>query len=221
MLPLDFPYHVDANSASVTHDGTKVDTVDKNGATPLLGALYLGKLEAAKILLKHGANPDFRAKGGFTGLMLAAMTGNVKATQVLLDGKADVNAETDQGQTALLLASVKGETEVVKLLLARGADINGVDVNGATPLIRADAKRTLESRHVSWARPGSKPSRYKNDRSNAAVWAIAFRAVGTPLGAALLDKSGSSLHIAGRLRADEWRGEVRVQLHLEDAALAS
>jgi single-stranded-DNA-specific exonuclease len=49
---------------------------------------------------------------------------------------------------------------------------------------------------------------------------IAFRAVGTPLGACLLETSGSTLHLAGKLRAEEWRGEIRVQLHLEDAAPA-
>jgi len=56
------------------------------------------------------------------------------------------------------------------------------------------------------------------DQRGGRLAGIAFRAVGTPLGAALLDTAGSSLHIAGRLRADEWRGELRVQLHLEDAA---
>ena len=50
--------------------------------------------------------------------------------------------------------------------------------------------------------------------------AIAFRAVGSPLGDALLDGAGVSLHLGGRLRADEWRGETRVQLQIEDAAAA-
>lgn len=59
------------------------------------------------------------------------------------------------------------------------------------------------------------------DQRGGRLGGIAFRAVGTPLGAALLDTTGTSLHLAGRLRADEWRGEVRVQLHLEDAARAS
>ncbi|MBV8536213.1 MAG: single-stranded-DNA-specific exonuclease RecJ [Alphaproteobacteria bacterium] len=49
---------------------------------------------------------------------------------------------------------------------------------------------------------------------------IAFRAVGSPLGNALLDGAGVSLHLGGRLRADDWRGETRVQLQIEDAAAA-
>jgi single-stranded-DNA-specific exonuclease len=50
--------------------------------------------------------------------------------------------------------------------------------------------------------------------------AIAFRAVGTPLGEGLLKSRGRFLHAAGRLKANEWNGEIRVQLEIEDAAAA-
>ncbi len=50
--------------------------------------------------------------------------------------------------------------------------------------------------------------------------AIAFRAADMPLGKALLKARGKRIHAAGRLRADEWQGRKRVQLHLEDAAPA-
>jgi single-stranded-DNA-specific exonuclease len=50
--------------------------------------------------------------------------------------------------------------------------------------------------------------------------AIAFRAADTDLGRALLAARGKRIHAAGRLRADEWNGRVRVQLHLDDAAPA-
>ncbi len=47
--------------------------------------------------------------------------------------------------------------------------------------------------------------------------AIAFRAVGTPLGEGLLGARGRTLHVAGRLRQDDWNGRTRVQLEIEDA----
>lgn len=50
--------------------------------------------------------------------------------------------------------------------------------------------------------------------------AIAFRCATTPLGEDLLASRGKLIHAAGRLRADEWQGRARVQLHLEDAAAA-
>ncbi|HTH98487.1 MAG TPA: single-stranded-DNA-specific exonuclease RecJ [Stellaceae bacterium] len=48
--------------------------------------------------------------------------------------------------------------------------------------------------------------------------AIAFRALETPLGQALLRSDGALLHVAGHLRADSWQGRDGVQLFIEDAA---
>ncbi len=47
--------------------------------------------------------------------------------------------------------------------------------------------------------------------------AIAFRAAGTPLGDGLMGARGKSLHVAGRLRQDDWNGRTRVKLEIEDA----
>lgn len=51
--------------------------------------------------------------------------------------------------------------------------------------------------------------------------AIAFRIADLPLGKALLASRGKRIHVAGRLRAEEWQGRKRVQLQLEDAAPAA
>jgi single-stranded-DNA-specific exonuclease len=50
------------------------------------------------------------------------------------------------------------------------------------------------------------------------VNAIAFRAVGQPLGKALLDNRGRVVHAAGQIAIDRWQGEERVQLRLADLA---
>lgn len=50
--------------------------------------------------------------------------------------------------------------------------------------------------------------------------AIAFRSADTELGQALLKARGGRIHVAGRLKAEEWNGQMRVQLLLEDAAPA-
>jgi len=54
----------------------------------------------------------------------------------------------------------------------------------------------------------------------AAVNAIAFRAAGQKLGAALLQNRGRPVHAAGSLAIDRWNGEERVQLRLIDIAPA-
>ena len=51
--------------------------------------------------------------------------------------------------------------------------------------------------------------------------AIAFRAAGTPLGEGLLQSRGRPIHVAGKLRTDDWNGQERVQLQIEDAAAST
>ena len=50
------------------------------------------------------------------------------------------------------------------------------------------------------------------------VNAIAFRAIGQPLGRTLLENRGHALHAAGHIAVDRWQGEKRVQLRLLDVA---
>ena len=48
--------------------------------------------------------------------------------------------------------------------------------------------------------------------------AVAFRAVGQPLGELLLSSSGLPLHLAGSVRRESWGGRERIELQIEDAA---
>jgi single-stranded-DNA-specific exonuclease len=50
------------------------------------------------------------------------------------------------------------------------------------------------------------------------IKAIAFRAMGTELGEALLGERQFPLHIAGRLTIDDWSGSRVPSIHIEDAA---
>ncbi len=53
----------------------------------------------------------------------------------------------------------------------------------------------------------------------AIVNAMAFRAVGSKLGNALLENRGQQLHVAGSLTIDRWQGTERVQLRVCDVAV--
>ena len=52
------------------------------------------------------------------------------------------------------------------------------------------------------------------------IGAIAFRALGRPLGDALLAARGHPLHVAGTLSLDRWQGNEHVELRVLDAAAA-
>jgi single-stranded-DNA-specific exonuclease len=61
---------------------------------------------------------------------------------------------------------------------------------------------------------------FLGDATGGRLKAIAFRAAGTPLGRALLDRAGSTLHLAGRLRLERWQEREDVQFMISDAAPA-
>ena len=59
------------------------------------------------------------------------------------------------------------------------------------------------------------------DGMGGRIEAIAFGALETPLGAAILNHEGARFHIAGKLDINEWGGRQNVQLRLDDAAPAA
>lgn len=50
------------------------------------------------------------------------------------------------------------------------------------------------------------------------IKAMAFRAVGTPLGDALLNAGTRAFNILGHLKINEWQGKTSVEMHISDAA---
>ena len=61
---------------------------------------------------------------------------------------------------------------------------------------------------------------FLTDSFGVRLKAIAFRALDTDLGQALLQHGGRNLHIAGRLKLDTWGGGTSVQLLIDDAVNA-
>jgi single-stranded-DNA-specific exonuclease len=57
-------------------------------------------------------------------------------------------------------------------------------------------------------------------REGQGIDAVAFRVADAPLGLGLLKSRGKTVHVAGRLKRDDYGGTPRVQLHIEDAVAA-
>jgi ankyrin repeat protein len=117
-------------------DAAEIGWRNARGATLLTDACYWGQVEAARLLLDRGADPNQPTADGFLDIhpLAAAVAtpdtpnpsddeANVVAlVTLLLDRGADVNGRRKDGLTALHAAGYRGLLQVIRLLLDRGAD---------------------------------------------------------------------------------------------------
>ncbi len=108
-----------------------IDSVNKNGFTPLILACYSGNNKVATFLVEKGCDVNYKSEMG-TALMASAVKGNVEMITVLLSKNAAINSTDDNGITALMFAVKFGNKEAVKMLLQNHADKTIKDKEGKT-----------------------------------------------------------------------------------------
>lgn len=103
-------------------DAVRAEAAD--GFTALHLAAFFGHLEAAAVLLEHGAAPDALAGNGslLRPLHSAAAGGHAAIVGLLLERGADPNARQHGGYVPLHSAAGRGDEVSVRLLLEHGAD---------------------------------------------------------------------------------------------------
>ena len=96
-----------------------VNTVDKDGRTPLCVAAWNGQLDVVKLLLKSiGIDVNKSDMVGRTPLHLASHRGHGEIVKVLLkDNRIRVNMADREGFTPLIEAAFSGMAQVVQLFL--------------------------------------------------------------------------------------------------------
>ena len=93
--------------------------------TALHEASERGHIDAVKVLLDHGADPNIvDEENGQTPLHLAAVNNYKEVTKALLDKGAQPNKADENGETPLIYVVFKGLNDIVKILLDGGADPN-------------------------------------------------------------------------------------------------
>jgi len=88
---------------------------------PLHAAAAAKQFDAARMLIKRGANVNAAHQAGYTPLHAVAATGQLEFAELLLISGADVNAKTDAGKTPLTMALEAGQGEMAALLRKHGA----------------------------------------------------------------------------------------------------
>ena len=98
--------------------GAKPDAVANNPTRvmPLHSAASARNLEAARLLLDHGALVNARQQAGWVPIHAAAQNGDRAMVDLLLQRGADPGLTNDDGKTAAMVAADKGHPEIAALL---------------------------------------------------------------------------------------------------------
>ena len=119
-----------------------------------------GRLDALKLLRRHGANLEATDEDGNTALMKASQNGKANCVEALLEWGADKDAASGpygsyDGRTALHRAAEYGHLECARLLVRAGADRAKKNRDGKTALElarqegKAEVAALLEQADVS------------------------------------------------------------------------
>ncbi len=113
-----------------------VNSYASDGFTPVALAAFFGHSDLAKLLLKHGADPNRAANNAMkvNALHAAVARENLELCRHLIVNGADVNAVQMQNITPLHAAVHRGNSELTRLLIENGADITIVSESGDTAL---------------------------------------------------------------------------------------
>ena len=118
--------------------GADINFLDGSGDTPFMAAAHAGCLEAAKLLIRHGADPDKRGRTTCTVLNEAARSGRMEMIRYLVEElKLPVNQQDYFGWSPVFCAAQHCCIEALQYLLEHGGDPNLPDKDGVTPLMRA------------------------------------------------------------------------------------
>lgn len=108
-----------------------VNRRNRHGDTALLMAVLKPSLEASKLLLDHGADPN---PPGWAPLHYSMLSDSKEIAKLLIAKGANVDARAPNSQTALMLAVKQGKIELVTLLVEANADKDLKDADGVTAL---------------------------------------------------------------------------------------
>jgi ankyrin repeat protein len=108
---------------------------EDRGVTPLHVAAESGATEAARLLLKKGADGNARDESGRTPLLLAAEHHRPEIVRLLIEAGAKVDAKDDLGSVPLCWAT--GDKDCVEMLLKAHAEFKAADKHVGPPVLVA------------------------------------------------------------------------------------
>jgi uncharacterized protein len=130
--------------------GAAIEARDGHGRTPLHVAAFMQRQDAARALLRLGADANALEAQKYDIVTLAAVADDVAMLKIALaDGGNAKNITSPYEGTALIAAAHLGHDEVVRLLIAAQAPLDHVNNLGWTALIESIVLGNGGKRHIA------------------------------------------------------------------------
>lgn len=118
--------------------GENKEAIDARRRTPLHVAVYQKQHDAARALLRLGADPNRLDIDRYDIITIAAVANDVPMLRIALEGGGNPRAVTSRYDgTALIAAAHLGHAEVVRMLITAGAPLDHVNNLQWTALIES------------------------------------------------------------------------------------
>ena len=139
-----------AEIETLVKSGAPVDARDNHRRTPLHVAIFLQRAEAARTLLRLGADPNAFDADKYDIVTIAAVADDTAMLKLALAGGCKAtNITSPYIGTALIAAAHLGHDEVVRMLIAAKAPLDHVNNLGWTALIESIVLGDGGKRHVA------------------------------------------------------------------------
>jgi ankyrin repeat protein len=118
--------------------GENKEAIDSRQRTPLHVAAFHKKYDAARALIRLGADPNKLEIDRYDIITIASVANDAPMLKIALDGGGNARAVTSRYDgTALIAAAHLGHAEVVRMLIAAGAPLDHVNNLKWTALIES------------------------------------------------------------------------------------
>ncbi len=118
--------------------GEDRDAVDAHLRTPLIVAAFEKKHDAARALIRLGADPDKQDIDRYDIITIASVADDIEMLRLAIEGGGNARAITSRYDgTALIAAAHLGHADVVRMLIAAHAPLDHVNNLGWTALIES------------------------------------------------------------------------------------
>lgn len=130
--------------------GEKPNIQDARSRTPLIVAAHFRRHDAARALLRLGANPNALDFQRYDIVTIASVNDDAEMLKLALDGGANPRAVTSPyAGTALIAAAHLGHAGIVQILIDAGAPLDRVNNLGWTALTEAIVLGTGGPNHTA------------------------------------------------------------------------